>query len=318
MTELPKNRTPGRILVTGQASQSTEQAVMVAKALGSLVRQQILEYLYSGVYSLSDVATALNIPVTTVSMHLNILEDVGLIESHMVPGKRGQKRLFTRLCDAVVINLAQPQRALENTVVTEIPIGAFIDHHVVPTCGLANTESLIGTIDDSVWFYDYLRFDAQLVWFSHGFLEYKLPNHTFPKTALNTIRISMEICSEAAPSAPNWPSDIFLEINNVRIGYWTSPGDFGETPGVLTPSWWAPTNSQYGMLKVWRVDESGSYIDGQKISSITIDKLSLSANPYISLRIGIDDDATHKGGLNLFGKHFGNHAQGIILELVTH
>ena len=48
---------------------------------------------------------------------------------------------------------------------------------------------------------------------------------------------------------------------------------------------------------------------------MTIEELNLPALPYIALRIGIDDEAENKGGLNIFGRGFGNHAQDIIMQV---
>ena len=125
----------------------------------------------------------------------------------------------------------------------------------------------------------------------------------------------MEICSEAAPSALDWPSDIFLEINGLRLGAWTCPSDFSDKSGNLTPAWWPDWNSQYGQLKVWQVDEEASSIDGRASSEIKISDLDLSRRAFIAVRVGIDDDAENKGGLNIFGRHFGNHPQDIVMQI---
>ena len=125
----------------------------------------------------------------------------------------------------------------------------------------------------------------------------------------------MEICSEAAPSAIDWQSDIYLEINGIRVGIWTSPADYGDRRGSLTPKWWHDWNSQYGLLKFWQVDHDGTSIDGRGVSAVTIHNLNLPQSPYIAVRIGIDDDAENKGGLNIFGRLFGNYAQDILMQI---
>ena len=196
-----------------------------------------------------------------------------------------------------------------------MPVGAFVNHSVVPTCGLTGQHADIGKIDDPVCFFDPNRYHAQLVWFSHGYLDYQFPNYTDKKKNPTSLELSMELCSEAAPSADDWPSDISIHVNGVLIGTWTSPADFGDKRGHLTPDWWPDENSQYGILKFWRVDKDGSYIDGRKVSSVSIDDLSLSSNLHIRVRIGVDDNAVNRGGVNLFGKHFGNHAQDIIMQI---
>ena len=187
---------------------------------------------------------------------------------------------------------------------------------VVPPCGMAGVESVIGSYDNPVMFYAPERLAAQIVWLTHGYLEYRFPNHAYGREDPGSLQISMEICSEAAPSALDWPSDIFLEVNGVRIGAWTCPSDFSDRRGRLTPAWWPDWNSQYGQLKVWHVGEDGSSIDGRKISAVRIRDLDVCpAQPFISVRVGIDDDAENKGGLNIFGREFGNHPQDIVMQI---
>jgi len=65
--------------------------------------------------------------------------------------------------------------------------------------------------------------------------------------------------------------------------------------------------SGLALLKFWHVDQEGSYIDSRKVSAMKIDDLSLSSSPHIRVRIGVDDNAVHHGGVNLFGKNFSNH-----------
>ncbi|GHV78648.1 hypothetical protein AGMMS49944_04390 [Spirochaetia bacterium] len=57
--------------------------------------------------------------------------------------------------------------------------------------------------------------------------------------------------SETPGTNKNWLSDITMWINTIEIGSWTSPGDFGDRRGMLTPSWWKLEGSQYGLLKHW-------------------------------------------------------------------
>ena len=94
-----------------------------------------------------------------------------------------------------------------------------------------------------------------------------------------------------------------------------SPGDFGGERGALTPNWWEEWNSQYGLLKVWKVAEDGSYVDGMRISNVTLDQLRLEQARFISVRIGVKENARHVGGINIFGRSFGNYPQDIVLRL---
>jgi len=71
----------------------------------------------------------------------------------------------------------------------------------------------------------------------------------------------------------DWPSDITVWINGVEIGSWTNPADFGGERGILTPEWANIDSSQYGLLKVWRVDNIGTFINGIEVSSVCVSQL---------------------------------------------
>ena len=306
----------GRTLIVGNDPASLERNIAVAKALASRPRQCILDYLVTRTASLSEIARDLDMPIATASQHLKRLENTGLVSSHTAPGIRGRQRIYTRLYDIVVLQLSRSTRYdPADHFEIQMPVGAFYNHQVISPCGLAAERGLIGEYDDVISFYDPSRFEAQLVWLSHGYLEYIFPNRAYGQGQAKRLELSMEICSEAAPSAPDWPSDIFLEINGRRIGEWTAPSDYGDKRGSLTPAWWADWNTQYGLLKVWQLDEQGAYIDGVRISDVTLTDLNLMEQPSVSVRIGVDDAAQNRGGLNIFGSKFGNHAQDIVMKI---
>ena len=311
-----RSRNQNRTLVVGNEVVTHEQSIIIAKALASAPRLRILKYLVPKVASLSEIARDLEMPIATASLHLNSLEAGGLVSSQTAPGKRGQQRIYARLYDTVVFRLPEMEQAEPiDHLELSMPVGAFVDHEVIAPCGLAGVDSVIGSLDDPLLFYAPERFEAQLVWLTHGYLEYRFPNPVYERDSPNSLQLSLELCSEAAPSALDWQSDIFLEINGARVGTWTCPSDFSDRRGNLTPSWWPNWNSQYGLLTVWQVGDDGSSIDGRNISDVTIADLNLGEQPFIAIRIGIDDDAENKGGLNVFGRGFGNHPQDIALQI---
>jgi predicted transcriptional regulator len=157
--------------------------------------------------------------------------------------------------------------------------------------------------------------NAQLLWFRHGHIEYRFPNRIPTGAHAENLQISLEIGSEAPLHNDDWPSDISVSINGVEVGTWTSPGDFGGERGALTPDWWEEWNSQYGLLKVWKVGEDGSYVDGIRISGVTLAQLQLHQARFISVRVGVKEDAHNVGGMNIFGRAFGNYPQDILLRI---
>lgn len=124
----------------------------------------------------------------------------------------------------------------------------------------------------------------------------------------------MEICSEAPGVNSNWPSDITFYINGTKVGMWTSPGDFGKGRGIYTPKWWSKDVNQFGLLKVIKVNNSGTFIDGQKVSDINIENIDVTKKQW-TLRIAVEENSEHVGGLSLFGKGFGNYDQDIVVKV---
>ena len=64
-----------------------------------------------------------------------------------------------------------------------------------------------------------------------------------------------------------------------------------------------------------RIDETGTYLDDVKVSDCSIEEYRMTETPYISVRIGIKKEAEHIGGVNIFGSHYGDHPQDILLKL---
>jgi predicted transcriptional regulator len=156
---------------------------------------------------------------------------------------------------------------------------------------------------------------AQLLWLRSGYVEYKFPNRIPYGKTCTELEISAEVCSKAPYSKDDWPSDITLWVNDVEIATWTSPADFGGKRGFLTPTWWETHNTQFGLLKRWRIKNKGCFIDGSQVSDQTLQALNLEARPYISVRFGVKEDAKNKGDTNLFGKKFGNSSKTLLCRL---
>ena len=304
----------GRKLVISldEPSGSVEQLL---KGLASAPRIEILRYLGGHSSSVNEIADALDMPATTAALHINQLEKAGLIRTELKPASRGLQKICVRLYDQVVMTLPAGELPTENTFDIVMPIGAYVDCGVVPTCGLASEHGIIGNLDDPATFYDPGRLNAQLIWFKCGFVEYRFPNRLPANAIPESLQISFEVCSEAPLHNDDWPSDITLWVNEIPIGTWTSPGDYGGERGTLTPDWWEEWNSQYGLLKVWRVTDQGAYVDGMRISDVRLKKLNIEAHKFISVRIGVQEDAANVGGINIFGSRFGNYPQDILMRL---
>ena len=289
------------------------------KALASEPRLRILEHLAHQLCNLTELATALEMNLATVTMHVNILEEAGLIVCEYKPGERGTQRVCGCLFDWINLHMVR-RREAEVGKLLEVPfrVGSYNDFQVTPTCGLVSESGLIGFLDDPASFYEPERHSAELLWFHSGYVEYRCPNRLPSSAVVESLDVSMEVCSEAPTHHLEWLSDITVWINGVELGSWTSPSDFGGVRGKLTPDWQRDADTQYGLLKVWQVTEAGSQVDGLEVSDVNLTDLKLLSHPFISLRIGVKPDARHVGGVNLFGAKFGNYPQDILLRLRYH
>ena len=264
--------------------------------------------------NIKEMAEQLGLSSAILTMHIGKLEKSGLIGSERTHSGRSTYKVCYLEADSLEIDF--PSKTRSNSRVHEfiLPIGHYTDFSVLPTCGLATTEKVIGYFDDPRYFLDPERVNAKILWFTKGFVEYKVPNYLLSDQEPVSLEISMELGSEAPGVNNNWPSDITFLINGVEIGKWTSPGDFGGTRGIFTPEWWSLSVGQFGLLKILKIDDTGSYMDGRRISDITLQQLDLRQKQW-DFRVTIKDDAIHAGGITIFGSGFGNYNQDIIFRL---
>lgn len=293
-----------------------EEALEVSKAISNKHRMKILRILSERPHNVNELAEKLDIPFSTTAVNVKKLEDVKLISTELVPG-RGTQKVNTINFDRIAINLYPPEKNMnDNSIEYEKLIGDYVDCNIEPGCGLVDENDYIGMQDDPRTFYEPERMRAQLLFFRAGYVEYRFPNRIPDDCIPSEICLSAEICSEAPNHKLDWPSDITLWINDREVGTWTSPSDFGGERGILTPNWWLKNYTQYGILKSWKVNEQGCFIDGVKVTDeVTIYDLAIEDQIFISFRLGVKKDAVNAGGMNLFGPRFGNHEQGLKLKI---
>jgi predicted transcriptional regulator len=291
------------------------QDFKTVKGLASEVRLKILEILRTGDRNVNEITQEMGLPQSTVATNIMILEEARLIDTKSVKAFKGTQKVCTSLYDEFIVEFAEQKR--DNDVIeVEMPIGLFIDYSVSPPCGMCSPQKIIGFLDTPASFLDPERVKAGLLWFEKGHVVYQFPNNAlYQEKPVRRLEVTAELSSETPGTNPHWRSDITLWVNGVEIGTWISPGDFGDRRGTYTPEWWKLEGSQYGLNKVWGVTDTGSYIDGVQISPVTIAELNLSDHHSIKVRFGIKDDAQNVGGMNVFGRGFGNYDQDIVLRL---
>jgi predicted transcriptional regulator len=292
----------------------------VLRALASEVRVSILKVLHiEGAMNVNDIAGKLSQPQSTISSNMQILVEAGLVRTETQKARKGNQKICHSLFDEVLVMFKEDIKPLKsNAIEVAMPLGLYTSCEISAPCGLCSTDGIIGLLDVPDTFLDPDRMKAGLIWFTRGYVEYQFPNNA--KLAGNDImslEFSLELSSEVPGTSADWPSDITLAINGIDIGTWTSPGDFGDKRGVYTPDWWKLKGSQYGKLKSWRVNGDGTYVDGVKISPVSLKDLDLGTHRSLRLRIGVREDAKHPGGINIFGRGFGNYDQDIVMRLTT-
>ncbi len=285
------------------------------KALGSDVRLEIVRLLVEQPMNMNELAGKLHITNGALTTHIKKLEECGVVAVSSDSGGHGNQKICQVVPDKLLINVKNALLPAENTCSVDLKVGRYSSCRVYPTCGLSTADRIIGVVDDYRYFSHPDHFDADILWFTQGYVEYQVPNFAPMYRHITQVTVSAELSSEAPGVNNQWPSDISFYINDVFVGTWTSPGDFGDVRGIFTPDWWFPNWNQYGLLKMLTVNDRGAFMDGLKISDVSIRDLDLDQKPLFNLRFAVDYKAAHVGGLTIFGKTFGNYAQDIQVSL---
>jgi predicted transcriptional regulator len=290
----------------------------VLQALSSVIRIRILELLQNQELNVTEISKRLAIPQSTAATSILTLEEAGLINSHSANGVKGGQKICGARYKEFLISFNSPSLPVNhNMIEVEMPVGLFTSHNVSAPCGLCSRDGILGFLDVPGTFFSPDRVKAALVWFERGYVEYKFPNNALysEQGAIERLELSMELSSEVPGTNEKWQSDITVWINDVEIGFWTSPGDFGDRRGRYTPPFWKLKGSQYGLLTTWEVSAEGTSVDSRKVSAVNLEKLRIYDHHSIKVRIGVNELARYVGGVNIFGKGFGDHDQNIIMRL---
>ena len=295
-----------------------EKISKIGYALSSLSRIKILQNILMHPKTLTDIAIELSLPISSVSKHVDILADANLLNIYYNSNLKGHKKYSTQVAKSYTVSLES--KVLEVTekpeYSVEMPIGLFSDCDIQAPCGLAGKKEPIGAFDSPNIFFTPQRIGAELLWFNCGFITYNFPTDPLRHHECSEISFSFEVCSETQYYNNNWPSDITVKINDIEIATFTSPADFGGRRGKYSPHYWSESSTQFGLLKKITVTSQGVFVDNKlERKDITFETLNLYSKNKVNFTIGVKEDAVHKGGINLFGKNFGDHNQSIIMTV---
>lgn len=294
-----------------------EHASKILKALSSETRLGILRCLVDKPMTISQLAEMFYLPMSSACLHIKILQEAGLITVLPKPGAHGMKKF----CGITAANIVLDFFAHRNKVIhkppvlVDMPVGCYCNCEVVPPCGIVTANTYLSEEDFPYGFYSPEHFNASLIWMTSGFLEYTFPNEYLLRDTVDYIEFSFEICSEAPGYNNDWPSDISLELNHKHVATMHLLGDYGGRRGIYNPSWWNDSSTQYGEFKHVYIKHDGCYLDEQKVSDETIESLSLMDGYSFSFLLRVDSSNQNAGGMNLFGKYFGDYAQDIVMRI---
>lgn len=294
-----------------------ENGTDVFKALGSELRIRIIRMLLENrEMNMNEIASGLGITNGALTGHIKKLEESGIVQVVTEPGGHGNRKMCRVALDKILIDIRSDDTESDGNIYnTEVSVGHYSDYKIYPTCGLATDKVIVGEVDDPRYFAHPDRINAGILWFTKGYVEYMIPNLLPGATKIDQITLSLELGSEAPGVNNDWPSDISFYLNDKKLGVWTSPGDFGDVKGIFTPDWWFPNWNQYGLLKMIVINKKGTFVDGLKISDMTVDMLCLDYKSTIRFKLQIEEEADNIGGLTIFGKGFGNYNQDIKVRI---
>lgn len=287
-----------------------QSALPLLSAMASKTRISIIEELSKHKMNVGELAQALGISQPVTAKHVEILARAGIIKTQRLPGKQGmQKQSVLRIDNVDFVFPRKVNMAYESSSIS-MPIGQYTQCIIKPTCGLATPKGIIGELDDPRFFMDPQRFQAAILWFTTGYVEYNLVNTMKDGRKLKMVDISMELGSEFPLGNNNWPSTISFTFNGIGIASWTSPGDFIDKHGYYNPDWYHSDLNQYGIKVTLRLTNDGCWVNGQRTTKLNFEQLKIF-QPVWTFRIGVKEDAEHPGGCTIYGRGFGDYDQNI-------
>ena len=318
MNELLK--TPATANDLESLAESDETALSgICRALSSVDRIKIVRLLAKNPQNLLEISKKLSLPISSVSKHIDMLAAAKIVQINYQPGLKGHCKLCTLMISSVTLDLLAPEpapldesgRIFESF---EMPIGLYSDFEITSPCGMAG-RTLTGIPNDEPGvFFSPKRTEAELIWFNSGYLTYIFPNYFQKCNRAFSLDISLEICSETYYYREVWPSDITFYLNGVKLLTYTSPGDFGGRKGKFSPENWPLNSTHFGLLKTITINQSGTFFERKQVAPHTIESLGLRSEKSLKFKIEISEESVHCGGINIFGKNWGDYNQSILMK----
>lgn len=277
----------------------------VCRALGSTARLKALALLRDHPdMNASELASALGISGAAMTVHLQTLEEAGLITSQRVPG-RGIPQKRCRLRDLrLLIDLsgtADDARILDR----EIPLGAFTEAEPGLACGLAGESARIGETNDPLAFLDPMRIWADLLWLGEGSVTYALPESAQEGETLSSLIWALEVGGHVQDR-------VAFSVNGCETGEYTFEEEPENRRGVYTPEWFREDSLQYGQRFLIKIDDGGTFLNGKKVSERGITYLSGGAPLFFTVR---SLPHSPRGSIAIYGNGFGDWGRNMAVRM---
>ncbi len=305
------------ILIYDIANPADESDICrLGRALSVPERIQILRSLQDKPHNIMELSSILDIPISSVSFHVGVLEEARLIRIEYKPAPKGHMKLCSLGTIYSKVSFTKAKEEDNSEITVDMPVGCYSKCEVSKAYMADESGFIFRENAAAYMLFTPDRIKGQLFSFLSGYVIYDFPNLFILNNQHRKLSFSFECCSEAPYYCENWPSDITIWINGIEIATFCSPGDFGGKRGNYTPSYWQINSTQFGLLKKFSIDDNGCYIDDiLDNKKHCFDELHLEKANKIELKIGIKEDAKHIGGINIFGKNFGNYPQDIVMTL---
>lgn len=282
------------------------------KTLGSDVRMRIVELLSEhGEMNMNEIASALELTNGALTAHIRRLEECGIIQTVTECTGHGNQKLCSIKVDQILVSGRTEEVREVRVRDEEIRVGYFDAFDIKPPCGLCSVYSMIGKENDAAYYALPDRLNAGMLWFSEGYVEYRVPDLLTEAQQMHQIMFYFEISPDHVGALPESQAEIDFYLNQKKIGTWVTPPEFQWTKGIYTPSWWYGREKQFGLMKMIVVTRFGTYLDGMKVSEVGLDNFTTEELRHLRLRLCVEKRGRYQSGIVLYGAGFGNYNQDI-------
>src|SRR5579871_5621313 len=102
---------------------SASESVAIFRALASESRARIIELLSERDMNINELSIALKLAQPSITKHVQILEEAGLVVSDYLAGPQGTQKRCRRVHDRLVVDMAGKPYRPDGLAEIEVPIG---------------------------------------------------------------------------------------------------------------------------------------------------------------------------------------------------